>query len=54
MASHIDPSETKFLYMSPVLASADVARDIKWYEEKMGFKNVFDSTNYSEGQVDNC
>jgi len=45
-------SETEFLYMSPVLASADVARDIIWYETKLGFKNVFDSTAYQTGPVD--
>lgn len=52
MTLHTDPSKTKFLHMSPVLASGDVARDIKWYEDKMGFENVFDSTAYSEGPVD--
>lgn len=44
--------ETKFLYLSPVLASADVPRDIEWYEQKLGFKNVFDSTAYQEGPPD--
>lgn len=42
---------TTFLHMCPVLASSDVARDSKWYEEKLGFKNIFDSTNYAEGPV---
>ena len=45
-------SETKFLYMSPVLASADVARDVKWYENKLGFKNVYDSSAYQDGPID--
>ena len=44
--------ETEFLHMIPVLASADVARDIEWYENKLGFKNVYDSTDYSDGPVD--
>ena len=44
--------DTKLLYMSPVFASSDVARDIEWYESKMGFKNVFDSTAYQKGPVD--
>ncbi len=44
--------ETKFLYMSPVLASADVARDVAWYEQKLGFKNVYDSLAYQEGPID--
>ncbi|PHN03250.1 VOC family protein [Flavilitoribacter nigricans] len=43
---------TELLYMCPVLASADVARDIRWYETKLGFKNVFDSTHYSDGPAD--
>lgn len=43
---------TKLLYMCPVLASSDVPRDIKWYEEQLGFKNVFDSTHYSDGPAD--
>lgn len=44
--------ETTFLHISPVLASADVARDIAWYEQKLGFTNVYDSTHYSDGPVD--
>ncbi len=44
--------ETQFLYMSPVLASADVARDVVWYEQKLGFKNVYDSLAYQEGPID--
>lgn len=44
--------ETKFLYMSPVLASSDVARDIEWYENKLGFKNVYDSSAYQDGPID--
>ncbi len=44
--------ETKFLYMSPVLASSDVSRDIEWYENKLGFKNVYDSSAYQKGTID--
>ncbi len=28
----------KFRHITPVLPSADIARDVKWYEEKLGFK----------------
>lgn len=45
-------STTKFLHLSPVLASSDVPRDIEWYESKLGFKNVYDSSAYSEGKID--
>ena len=43
---------TKFLHISPVLASSDVSRDIKWFETKLGFKNVYDSSAYSKGKID--
>ncbi len=43
--------QTKFLFLSPVLASADVRRDVEWYEIKLGFKNVFDSTRYEAGPM---
>jgi len=45
-------SVTKFLHISPVLASSDVPRDIKWYEDKLGFKNVYDSSAYQKGKID--
>jgi len=48
----MEKSETTFLHMIPVLASADVKRDIDWYENKLGFKNVYDSTAYHDGPVD--
>ena len=44
----IIPAPTSFKYTSPILPSADVARDIKWYAEKTGFVNVFNSSNYTE------
>lgn len=45
-------AKTQFLHTSPVLASSDVARDVAWYESKLGFENVFDSTAYQEGPMD--
>jgi uncharacterized glyoxalase superfamily protein PhnB len=45
-------NETRFLHISPVLASANVQRDVDWYEEKLGFKNVYDSSKYQEGPLD--
>lgn len=44
--------ETIFKYTSPVLASEDVARDVTWYENNLGFKNVYDSSHYQEGPLD--
>lgn len=46
------PATAKLKFISPVLASADVARDVKWYEEKLGFKNVYDSSAYQDGKID--
>ncbi len=34
------------------MASADVANDVRWYEEKLGFKNVYDSSAYQDGEID--
>lgn len=45
-------AETQFIHISPVLASADVPRDIEWYEAKLGFKNVYDSSRYQKGPID--
>ena len=47
-----EQGDTKLLFMCPVLASSDVARDIDWYEQQLGFKNIYDSTHYAEGPVD--
>jgi catechol 2,3-dioxygenase-like lactoylglutathione lyase family enzyme len=44
--------KTEFLYMIPVFASADVQRDVDWYEGKLGFKNIYDSSNYQQGPLD--
>lgn len=45
-------SETKFIHLSSVMASSDVFRDIQWYESKLGFQNVYDSSAYQEGKID--
>lgn len=39
---------TRLLNLCPVLPSLDIARDIAWYEEKLGFRNVYDSSMYNE------
>jgi len=44
----MENNKTKFLHISPVLASSDVPRDIKW----SGFKNVYDRSAYQEGKID--
>lgn len=44
----IIPAPTSFKYTCPILPSADVVRDLKWYAEKTGFVNVFNSSNYTE------
>ena len=44
----IQAAPTTFMYMSPILSSADVERDIRWYHEKMGFKLVYSSANYND------
>jgi len=43
--------QTKFLHLSPILPSLDVAADIAFWENKLGFKNVYDSTHYGESPV---
>jgi len=47
-----DKPTPNFLYLSPVLASINVVRDLAWYIQKLGFKNVYDSSAYSEGSID--
>lgn len=37
--------ETKFIRIYPVLSSADVERDIAWWQEKAGFQKFFDDAN---------
>ena len=38
---------TTFLGIIPVLPSSDIARDLKWYEEKTGFTAVFADNMYA-------
>jgi len=38
-------SKTQFHSIIPVLPSADIPRDLKWYEEKAGFKCAFNHDN---------
>ena len=45
-------NQVKLKYLSPVLSSEDISRDIEWYQEKLGFKNVYDSSAYQKGKVD--
>ncbi len=35
-----------FKEVNPVLACVDMARDVAFYEKKLGFKKEFDSTDY--------
>lgn len=46
-------STTTFLGIIPVLPSSDIARDIRWYEEKTGFTPVFFDTMYAVLHRDN-
>lgn len=45
------PSTT--LYIIPVLPSADIDRDLKWYEKYAGFKYHFGDDDYAGMQRDN-
>ncbi len=45
--------KTQFLYVIPVLPSLDIPRDLKWYEEKAGFKCAFNHDNMYAGMVRN-
>lgn len=38
---------TEFLNISPVLPSADIARDVDWYEKKTGFEVYFANSMYA-------
>lgn len=40
------------LYIIPVLSSADLKRDLAWYEKYVGFKYVFGDDGYSGIQRD--
>lgn len=43
---------TTFRHMNPVLPSIDVARDIDWYTEKLGFQVFFSNTDPRHNRVD--
>ena len=45
-------TKAKFLSVCPVLASENVSRDLEWYESFLGYKNVFDSSQYQKGEID--
>ncbi len=40
-------THTTTLCIVPVLPSSDIARDISWYDEKTGFKEVFHDNMYA-------
>lgn len=44
---------SQFLAIIPVLSSADLARDIAWYAEKTGFRNVSNQEGYAIMQREN-
>ena len=38
---------TELIAITPVLPSADIARDLEWYKEKTGFETVFADKMYA-------
>ncbi|WP_436515961.1 glyoxalase/bleomycin resistance/extradiol dioxygenase family protein [Ekhidna sp. To15] len=40
------------LYIIPVLSTADIKRDLQWYDEYVGFKYVFGDDGYAGLQRD--
>lgn len=44
---------TELLSIIPVLPTADIERDIAWYEEKTGFKKYFSDSMYAALSRDN-
>lgn len=38
---------TQFQFTVPVLPSADIARDLAWYKEKVGFESLFADKMYA-------
>jgi catechol 2,3-dioxygenase-like lactoylglutathione lyase family enzyme len=38
---------TTFLYTVPVLPTTDIARDVRWYEEKLGLQVYFSDPMYA-------
>lgn len=45
------PQQTQLLQINPVLQVTDMPASIAFYEEKLGFRNMYDSTQYEEGPV---
>lgn len=46
-------STTSFLQIVPVLPTADVQRDVQWYQEKTGFQPVYTDNMYAVLNRDN-
>jgi hypothetical protein len=46
-------AKNKTLCIIPVLPSANIARDVAWYNEKVGFKSVFHDNMYAVLKRDN-
>ena len=42
---------TIFKHTCPIFSSADVVRDIQWYEERVGFTLIYSSADYQENQA---
>lgn len=40
-------SSTQLFTIVPVLPSADIDRDVKWYKEKTGFEALYVDTMYA-------
>lgn len=45
--------QTDFLQSVPVLPSADIERDLRWYEQKMGMQTVFADDKYAAVRREN-
>lgn len=43
----IQAAPTSFKHTCPILPSADIARDLDWYAAKVGYINIYDSSNYN-------
>ena len=49
----MEKNKTEMLGIIPVLSSADIERDLLWYNEKVGFKTNFVHVGYAEMQREN-
>lgn len=38
---------SNFIHLTPVMPSADIARDVKWYNDYLGFEQRFSQNGYS-------